>query len=113
MKKINLDGLRRLIVETIEEELDEAKKKVEEVDEEGPLENPEQDVSVHPKDAADNLDAMAASQSTPTVDVKSIMSQYDSSRDILERALTTGGRVGIDTATGLLKSLQKLVSGQE
>jgi hypothetical protein len=37
MKKINLDGLRRLIVEAIEEELDEAKKKVEEADEENPL----------------------------------------------------------------------------
>jgi hypothetical protein len=41
MKKLNEDIIRKLIIETLEE----TKKKVEEVGEEGPLQNPEQDVA--------------------------------------------------------------------
>ena len=46
MKKLNEDIIRKLIVETLEEvSLGEARKKKVEEAEEGPLENPEQDVA--------------------------------------------------------------------
>lgn len=116
MKKINKDGLKKLILETIEEELYEAKKTTEEAADPLADENPDEQEKLAANSAkagAEIATATGQTNNVPDVNVQKILDSYEAAKSYIKTGLSDSSELGIKQARSAIETVLSMFPKEE